>query len=128
VLREAGEIESEADMVALVEQGLSMCLSQLPFARTVFIEAWTDDVILQENVAARLTHASQMLEAFVRDHIDAGLFRPIDPALATQMVLGMFLAPILPVLRGVSPTPSPEEVRALAEGSVSLLLDGIRVR
>lgn len=128
VLQEAGEIASEADMVALVEHGLAMFVSQLPFARTLFIEAWTDDAILQENVMARVAHATQMLEAFVRRQVESGRFRPVDPELATKMVLGMFLAPILPVLRGVAPTPSPEELHALAVGSVSLLLDGIRVR
>jgi hypothetical protein len=44
------------------------------------------------------------------------------------MVLGMFLAPMLPVLRGVTPAPTPKELHMLAAGSVSILLDGMRVR
>jgi hypothetical protein len=37
-------------------------------------------------------------------------------------------APVLTALGGITPPPSPEQCRALAETAVDLLLDGIRVR
>ena len=44
------------------------------------------------------------------------------------MAMGMFGGLMLPILRGIDPLPSRKERRALAEGIVDLLLDGIRVR
>ena len=92
------------------------------------MEAWADDAILQEYLVDRLEHVEQRMHEFIVSRVEAGDFRPIDPALATQMVLGMFFAPILAVLRGITPPPSPEQRRVLAGAAVDLLLDGIRVR
>ena len=128
MLQDASQLQGREDMVALVERGYGIFVSQLPFTRTLLMEAWTDDLILRDFVMDRLQRIGQQLQAFIARRIEDKAFRPIDPALATQIVLGMFIAPILPVLRGVAPVPSSEERLSVAETAVDLLLDGIRVR
>jgi hypothetical protein len=44
------------------------------------------------------------------------------------MVLGMLVAPIVPLLRGAAPPPSPEQRRRYAETAIDVLLDGVCVR
>jgi hypothetical protein len=44
------------------------------------------------------------------------------------MALGMLVAPIVPVLRGAVPPPSPKERRRYAETAIEVLLDGVRLR
>ena len=102
-------------------------MSQLPFTRTLLLEAWFDDVILQDFVLDRFQRIGQLVGAFIVTRVEDGAFRPVDPSLVTRMILGMFMGTILPVLRGVAPPPSAEERRRLAGAVVDLLLDGIRV-
>jgi hypothetical protein len=83
---------------------------------------------MQDYLSAQMRHIRQPMEAFIRARTEAGAFRPVDPALVTQMLLGMLLAPIVPVLRGVAPPPSPEQRRRLAETAIDLVLDGLCVR
>jgi AcrR family transcriptional regulator len=128
MLQDANQLQGREDIVALVERGYDIFVSQLPFTRTLLLEAWTDDLILRDFAMDRLQRVGQRLQAFIAKRIEDGVFRSIDPALATRIVLGMFIAPILPVLRGVATVPSAEERRAVAEIAVDLLLDGIRVR
>ena len=128
LLQEIGELKTREDIVAMVEKGYDVLISHLPFTRVLLMEAWIDDAILQDYLIDRLEHVGQRVHAFIVSRIDAGEFRPIDPALATQMVLGMFIAPILAVLRGITPPPLPDQCRVLAGTAVDLLLDGIRVR
>jgi AcrR family transcriptional regulator len=122
------QIQERRDIVALVAKGYDLLLSSLPFIRTLLAEAWLDDAILQTYVMERLLVVGQYISQFVQERVDSGVFRPIDPDLATRMILGMYIAPILPVLRGVTPPPSREELHALAESVVDLLWDGIRIR
>jgi hypothetical protein len=84
-------------------------------------------MILQDFVLDRFQRIGQLVEVYVVQRIDDGAFRPVDSALTTRMVLGMFMGTILPVLRGVAPAPSSEERHTLAQAVVSLLLDGVRV-
>ena len=128
ILQEVDELKTREDIVAMVEKGYGVLIAHLPFTRALLMEAWIDDAILQDYLIDRLEHIGQRVHEFIVSRVDAGDFRPIDPALATQMVLGMFIAPILTVLRGITPPPSPEECRVLAGTAVDLLLDGIRVR
>lgn len=128
ILEDASRLQDREDMVALVERGYEIFISQLPFIRTLLMEAWVDDWILQSFFMDRLQGIGQQLGTFIAKRVDEGIFRPVDPEFATQMVMGMFIAPILPVLRGVTPPPTPEVRRALAQAAVDLLLDGIRVR
>jgi AcrR family transcriptional regulator len=127
LLEDTRGLQGREDMVALVEKGYEIFVSQLPFMRTLLLEAWFDDVILQDFVLDRFQRIGQLVEAYVVQRIDDGAFRPVDSALTTRMVLGMFMGTILPVLRGVAPAPSPEERHTLAQDVVSLLLDGVRV-
>jgi TetR/AcrR family fatty acid metabolism transcriptional regulator len=126
--QEIGELETREDIVAMLAKSYDVFMAHLPLMRTLLMEAWADDAILQEYLVDRLEHVGQRAHEFIVSRVKAGDFRPIDPALATQMVLGMFFAPILAVLRGIMPPPSPEQRRVLAEAAVDLLLDGIRVR
>ena len=115
-------------LVAVLARTYDIFVAHLPFTRTLLMEAWADDTILQEYAADHLEHMRKRARNFIVSRIDAGDFRPVDPALATQMMLGMFFAPVLPVLRGITPPPTPDQCRGLAEAAVDLLLDGIRVR
>jgi AcrR family transcriptional regulator len=128
MLQEAGELKTRDDLVAILATSYDVFMAHLPFTRTLLMEAWADDAILQDYAAGHLEHIGQRIHEFVVSRVNAGDFRPIDPALATQMVIGIFFAPVLPVLRGTTPPPSPEQCRILAEAAVDLLLDGIRIR
>ena len=128
MLQEIGELQTRDDIVTVLAMTYDVFVAHLPFTRTLLMEAWADDTILQEYAADHLGHMEQRMHGFIASRVDAGDFRPIDPALAAQMVLGMFFAPVLPVIRGITPPPSPEQCRVLAGAAVDLLLDGIRVR
>jgi len=127
-LLEMGELGDRETLVEMIEKGLDITEAQLPFNRTLFSEAWVDDGILEEAVAARVRQIHQLLEEYIAGRIAAGIFRPVDPALVAQLVLGMFGSLIAPAIRGIAPLPSSEQRRALAEGMVDLLLDGVRAR
>lgn len=127
-LLEMGELGDREAMVEMIEKGLSITEAQLPFNRTLFSEAWVDDGILEESIAARIRQIHQLLTKYIAERIAAGVFRPVDPALVAQLVLGMFGGLIVPAIRGMAPLPSAEQRHALAEAMVDLLLDGIRVR
>lgn len=120
-------IRDRQDIVDLAVKIYALFLSNLPFTRTMLVEAWLDDVILQTYVMERLLVIGQYIRQFVQSHVDSGAFRSIDPDLTTRMILGLFIAPILPVLRGVKPEPSPQELNTLAASAVDLLLDGVRI-
>lgn len=127
-LQEIGELKTHDDLVTMLAKMYDVFMAHLPFMRTLLMEAWADDTILQEYAADHLEHIVQQMHEFIVSRVDAGDFRPIDPALATPMVLGMFFVPVLPVLRGSTSPLSSEQCRDLAEAAVDLLLDGIRVR
>jgi AcrR family transcriptional regulator len=122
------QIRDRQDVIDLVAKGYDLLLSSLPFTRTLLAEAWLDDVILQTYVMERLLIVGRHIRQFVQARIDGGVFRSVDSSLTTRMILGMYIAPILPVLRGVAPPPSRKELTALAEAVVDLLWDGIRIR
>jgi hypothetical protein len=52
-------------------------------------------------------------------------FRSIDPDLGARMIVGSFIAAILPVLRGVEPSPSPEQRHQLALMIVEIISNGL---
>lgn len=128
LLQNAHKLQSRADFVSVVEEGFDIFVSQLDFTRTLLTEIWVDDIILEDFVTGRLRHIGEAVQTFVAQGIEAGTFRPMDPEVATLMVLGSFLALIIPVLRGMRPIPSRQARRDMAEAAVDLLLDGIRVR
>lgn len=128
MFEQAGVLETREDAIALVERGYGILLSRLPFIRTLVAEVWLDDAILQQFYLERLQRLGKRVQAFIVDRIDARVFRPVDPEMATRMVLAMFVAPILPVLRGVVPVPSPEECHVLATQVIELFIDGVASR
>ncbi len=127
-LLEAGELGDRGTIIEMVEKGLDITEAQLPFNRTLFSEVWVDDGILEEAVAERVKQIHRLLQDYVAERIAAGVFRPVDPALTAQLVMGMFAGLIIPAIRGIAPLPSPEKRHALAEAMVDLLLDGVRAR
>jgi AcrR family transcriptional regulator len=127
LLQDGHKLQERKDIVDVLERGLDVFMSQLPFTRTLLLEAWFDDVLLQDFVLDRLERVGKLVEAFIATRVADGAFRPVDPSLTMRMGVGMFMGAILPVLRGVAPLPLPEERHVLAEAVVDLLLDGVRV-
>ena len=127
-LGEMGEMSGRETIVAMFEKALDISEVQLPYTQTLLNEAWLDDGILQEFVIARLTQIHGVLAAYIQSQVEAGQFRPLDPALAAQLVMGMFVGLILPAVRGLAPLPSSVERRLLAEKVVSMMLDGVLAR
>jgi AcrR family transcriptional regulator len=127
-LQELGGLEGREAMVALFEKALDISEAQLPFTQTVVSEAWVDDDILQEFVVVRLKQIHQLLAALIAAQVEAGVFRPVNPGLGAQLLMGMFGGLILPALRGVAPLPSHQERRAIAREVVGVLLEGVLPR
>jgi len=119
------ELGDRAAMVAVMEKALDLSEARLPFIKALLSEAWMDDAILTGKVVERVGLIHRRLAEYIARHVDAGIFRPIDPDLGARLLLGMFGALILPTFLGVEPLPSPEERRVLAETIVDMLLDGI---
>ncbi|MEA3308434.1 MAG: TetR/AcrR family transcriptional regulator [Chloroflexota bacterium] len=120
--------ETRDDIVVFVEMIFDVLSTKLAFARTLVIEAWLDDVILQDLLMERMTAILELVEGFITTSIAEGRFRPMNPHLATRMLFGMFVGPLLPVLRGIEAPPTLQERHALAAAAVNLLMDGIQVR
>jgi len=128
VFNRSGALEAPADIVEMVATLFDLVVSRLAFVRTLMTEAWLDDMILQNSVMERLEQLDRRIQGFIKDKVVAGAYRPVDPALASHMLMGMFTAAVIPALRGITPPPTAEERRTLAEELVSMMLDGIRVR
>jgi AcrR family transcriptional regulator len=126
VLSNAAAIHDRAGLLSLVEQALEVPVARLSFLRVVMSEAWVDDAILQEFAAARLARIHRSLTTLIADRIAGGLFRPVDPALTAQLVIGMFGALILPAVRGTGQPLDPDRRSAAAQAIVGLLMDGLR--
>ncbi len=128
VLNESESLVARADIVNVVATLFDLVVSRLAFVRTLMTEAWLDNVILQDFVVERVQQLDRRIQGFIVERIEAGAYRDINPALVSRMLMGMFIAAVIPVLRGVIPPPTVEERCALAEELVDLILDGIRVR
>ncbi|MBN1487565.1 MAG: TetR/AcrR family transcriptional regulator [Anaerolineae bacterium] len=128
LFKEVSTLNSREDIITWLDKSLEVFMSRLPFARTLFAEVWLDDALLEKFVVERLKSLFEFLQNFISERIEAGIFRPVDTELATRMILGMFIAPILPILRGIKPPLSTEERHYLAEMTVDLLFNGMRVR
>ncbi len=126
ILLEGEDWKDREAFVQVVERGLDISEEQIPFLRTLFSEAWVDDDILQDFADRQLERIYRRLTAYIANRIEAGVFRDVNPALAAQLILGMFGSLLLPALRGVAPLPAPGERRALAEQMVDILLNGIQ--
>ena len=123
-----GALRTREDLVSALVAAYDALADHLPFMRTLLVEAWSDDAIMRDYLTAQMRHVRRPIEGYICARIEAGEFRPVDAALVTQMVLGMLVAPIVPVLRGAAPPPSPEQRRGYAETAIDVLLDGVCVR
>jgi AcrR family transcriptional regulator len=121
-------IVDRATLLAMAERTLEMSEEQRAFTRAVLSEAWTDEHILQDFIAARMKRIHHKLTTFVAERVKDGTFRPADAALTAQMIMGMFGSMIVPMMVGWSEPRTAEKRRALAEAIVNLLLDGIARR
>ncbi len=128
LLAEVGYLDQREDLVLLVERIFDMLLTHLSFTQTLVREAWMDDEILQEFFVKRLGRIAHYIQTYIQERVHNGMFRPVDPVMTTQIIMGMFAAGIVPVLRGITPPPGVEARRAWAEAAVALVFDGLRVR
>ena len=124
-LLEETELGDRAAMVAVMEKALDLSEARLPFIKALLSEAWIDDSVLTGKVVERVGLIHRQLAEYIARHIEAGIFRPIDPDVGARLLLGMFGALILPTFLGAKPLPTLEERHVLAETIVDLLLDGI---
>lgn len=127
LLDEVENIHGPIDAVSTVEWVFKLFLTRLNFLRVLLAESWTDDALMREHVTQRVTTIYQRVKSFVEAQMRAGTFRKVDPDLATQMVLGMCLAPVIPIIRGVIPPPSDIAIHTMAVNVVDLLLHGLEM-
>jgi len=125
LLDDIESLEGAADPVAIVEWALNLLLTRLPFTRVLLAESWTDDELLRGYATERVTGVYQRVKSFIVGRMKSDDFRNVDPDLATKMVLGVCVAPVLPVMRGVAEPPSPEELHAIAVAAVDLMMHGL---
>jgi AcrR family transcriptional regulator len=119
------ELEDLQSFVDLVDLLMEKILTRTVYNRVLIAEAWTDDEILQSYVIARWRPVMQTLQSFISTKIKNGLFRPTEPEMGARMIMGSFVAAILPVLRGVEPPPTPERRHALAVMIVETISNGL---
>jgi AcrR family transcriptional regulator len=124
-LNELDDLQSFVDLVDLLMEKI---LSRTVYNRVLIAEAWTDDEILQSYVIAHWHPVMQTLQHFISMKSAKGIFRPIEPGLGARMIMGSFIAAILPVLRGVEPAPSPEQRHQLALMIVETISNGLNIQ
>ena len=122
------ELEQPQSVVALVDLLMEKILARTVYNRVLIAEAWTDDEILQSYVIARWQPVLQTLQNFISMKIAQGAFRSVEPGMGARMIVGSFIAAILPVLRGVEPAPSPEQRRQLALKIVETISNGLNIQ
>jgi AcrR family transcriptional regulator len=121
------ELENTQSFVNLVDLLMEKILTRTVYNRVLIAEAWTDDEVLQSYVIARWQPVMQPLKNFISMKITKGIFRSIEPDLGARMIVGSFIAAILPVLRGVEPSPSPEQRHRLAIMIVETISNGLNI-
>ncbi len=119
------ELEDPQSFVDLVDLLMEKILTRTVYNRVLIAEAWTDDEVLQSYVVSRWQPIIQTLQDFISTKIAKGIFRPIEPEMGARMIVGSFIAAILPVLRGVEPPPSPEQRRNFAVMIVETISNGL---
>jgi AcrR family transcriptional regulator len=127
IMRQADHLESRQDIVDLAAGAYRALISKLAFSRTLFIEAWLDDDVLQNVLIEQIHHLSQDIQGFINKRIAQGIFRLVDPELTARMLIGLCIVPVIPVMRGMQPPPSPRECQVLARSVIDLVFDGLYV-
>ena len=127
IMRQAEHLESRQDIVDLAADAYRVLISRVAFSRTLFVEAWLDDDVLQNVLIEQIQHLNQDIQGFINKRIAQGVFRPVDPELTARMLIGLCIVPIIPVMRGVQPPPSVHECQVLAQSVIDLVFDGLYV-
>ena len=121
-------LRSRQDLVELIAHGYRGLVSRLPFARAMFIEAWLDDAVWEDLVVERFGGSHGHIREFIARRIEEGVFGSIDLDLATRAFIGAICMPLLPILRGVQPPPTPDQCGDLAESVINLAFLGLLAR
>jgi AcrR family transcriptional regulator len=127
ILQQVDHLENRQDIVDLAAYAYRVLTSRLPFSRTLFIEAWMDDAVLQNVVIGQIQRLKLNVQGFIDKRITQGVFRPVDPELTASMLISMCIVPIVPVMRGVQPPLSGRECQTLAQSVIDLVFDGLYV-
>jgi len=127
IMQQADHLESRQDLVDLAADAYRILISKLAFTRTLFIEAWLDDDVLQNVLFEQLQHLNQDIQGFINNRIAQGAFRPVDPELTASMLISLCVVPVIPVMRGVRPPPTARECQVLAQSVIDLIFDGLYV-
>ena len=127
ILQQVDHLESRQDVVDLAAYAYQVLTSRLPFSRTLFVEAWLDDAVLQNVVMGQVQRLKLDIQGFIEKRIAQGIFRPVDPELTARMLISMCIVPVVPVMRGMQPPPSARECQELAQSVVDLVFDGLYV-
>lgn len=127
LLAQIGQLTDRQGFLDLIDALLETVFAQAVYTRALIAEAWVNDQVLNDYVVDRLRQFMGLLEAFLSSKASEGILRPIDPALGARVIIGSFFAVVLPQLRGIEPPPTPERRRALAEATLSLLVEGLAV-
>lgn len=125
VLAGIERIETRQQMAEAFVQVMDILFSQSHYSRALFNEAWVDDGLMDNILAARTGAIGRALQGYISSRITAGAFRPVDPSLAARMAISVFLGVVLPPLRGLEPIPDPAERRRLADQVINLWMDGV---
>jgi AcrR family transcriptional regulator len=122
------ELEDTRSFEELVDRLMELILSRTVYNRVLIAEAWTDDEVLRSYVISHWQPVMESLQNFISLRIADGIFRPVEPALGARMIVACFIAAIMPVLRGVEPTPSPERRLDLARMIVDTISNGLIIQ
>ncbi|MCD6519253.1 MAG: TetR/AcrR family transcriptional regulator [Anaerolineae bacterium] len=88
-------------------------------------EAWRNEEILEEWIIVGGRELLKRAETRLRQLIDSGELRPVDPAIAARVIVATGVGLSLPVLLGTLEFSGPEERRKTAEQVTDLLLHGL---
>ncbi len=89
----------------------------------ILAEMFTDAELRQEAYRKLAMPVAALLEQYIQNHIDSGLFRPVNPVIVTRMFIGaivvnftMKLANLDPRYKDISPDALIEELASLFRG------------
>ncbi len=91
----------------------------------ILAEMFTDAELRQEVYRKLAMPVAGLIEKYIQDHIDSGLFRPVNPVIVTRMFIGaiivnfaMKLAKLDPRYEDISPDALIEELVSLFMGTL----------
>lgn len=127
IMRQADHLESRQDIVDLAAYAYRVLIARLAFSRTLFIEAWLDDDVLQNVLIEQIQQLELDIQGFINKRVAQGIFRPVDLELTARMLISLCIVPVIPVMRGMQPPPSAQECQVLAQSVIDLVFDGLYV-